>query len=144
MTQPDTVLLDSNIPMYAAGAEHPYRRPCQQILQRALAGDLHAVTNVEVHQEILHRYLALRLPEKAREVSEDFEALVPTVLGLSLDDIRQARELALRYPQLPARDLLHVAVMLNHGIPVIVTADRHFDAVREVRRLDPIAGSKSL
>jgi predicted nucleic acid-binding protein len=139
MSQAEVVLVDSNVPMYAAGAQHEYREACQQVLARALAGDLNAASDVEVHQEILHRYLSLRLPEKAREVSEDFEALVPRVLDLSIGDIARARELSVHYPQLPARDLLHVAIMLGHGISSIVSADRHFDAVREVRRLDPRA-----
>ena len=138
MSQPELVLVDSNIPMYAAGVDHPYRRACQWVLASALAGELNAATNVEVHQEILHRYISLRLPEKAREVSEDFESVVPVVLGLSIGDIRLAREFLARYPELPARDLLHVAIMLGHGISAIVSADRHFDKVHEVRRLDPV------
>ncbi len=139
MNQSDIVLLDSNIPMYAAGAEHLYRQPCQWILQQARTGALRAVTDVEVHQEILHRYLSIGLPLKAREVSEDFEVIVPSVLQLTLDEIRTARRLSVAYPQLPARDLLHVALMINRGIASIVSADRHFDSVREIRRLDPSA-----
>ena len=30
-------------------------------------------------------------------------------------------------------------VMLNHGIEVVVSADRHFDHFSEIRRLDPAA-----
>lgn len=134
----EPVFLDSNIPMYAAGSPHAYREPCQEVLRRAAAGDLRAVTNVEVHQELLHRYLALSLDVKAREVSEDFETLVPRVLALSIDDVRLARRLSAKYPRLPARDLLHVASMLNNGLHDLVSADRHFDEVTEVRRHDPI------
>ncbi len=137
MSSLDLVLLDSNVPMYAAGAPHAYRDPCREVLRRVVAGELRAITNVEVHQELLHRYLALGLGDKAREVSEDFETVVPDVLGVSLSDVQLARRLSSRYAALPARDLLHVAVMLNNGVRRIVTADRHFDGVAEVDRIDP-------
>ena len=103
-----------------------------------MAGDITAITNVEVHQELLHRYLAIGLAAKARQVSEDFEAIVPQILALSIADLRLARDLSTKYAGLPARDLLHVASMLNNGLRDIISADRHFDAVTEVRRLDPI------
>jgi len=139
MTSPELLMLDSNIPMYAAGEEHPYRTPCRRVLERIVAGELEAVTNVEVHQEILHRYISLGLAAKGREVSQDFGYLVPRVLPVSLEEIELARDLSARYPGLPARDLVHLSVMLNHGIEVVVSADRHFDRCSEIRRLDPSA-----
>lgn len=137
MRPPEPVLLDSNIPMYAAGKEHFYRAPCQQVLARILTGKLEAVTNTEVHQEILHRYLRLGLGSRAREVSEDFQTVVPMVLPVTMEDIGRSRELLARYPTLSARDLIHVAVMLNSGIRAVISADRHFDRVSEIKRLDP-------
>ena len=139
MIEPDTFLVDANVPMYAAGAAHAYQIPSQEILERVTRGELRAVTDAEVHQEILHRFLALHLPEKAREVSEDFQTLVPAVLPVTMQDIERARALSISYIDLPARDLLHVAIMLNNGVGTIVSADRHFDQVTEIRRLDPIA-----
>lgn len=135
----ELVMLDSNVPMYAAGQEHPYRTPCQRVLERIVAGELEAVTNVEVHQEILHRYIAIGLAAKGREVSQDFQYLVPRVFPVTLDDIELTREFSARYPGLPARDLVHLSVMLNHGIEIMVSADRHFDQFSEIRRLDPSA-----
>lgn len=139
MSQPELVLLDSNVPMYAAGGEHLYRSPCQEVLRRVVAGEVDGLTNAEVHQEIVHRYLALGMPTKAREVSEDFETMVPRVLSISLDDVRVARNLSATYPSLPGRDLLHVAVMLNNSVTKILSADRHFDAVGEIQRVDPLS-----
>jgi predicted nucleic acid-binding protein len=123
--------------MYAAGREHAYRAPCQELLSSILAGRIDAATNVEVHQELLHRYLSLGLAAKAREVSEDFQVVVPHVLPVTLTDVARSRELSLRYPRLPARDLVHVAVMLNNGITTIVSADHHFDTVSEIVRYAP-------
>ena len=58
-------------------------------------------------------------------------------LSVEGDDARQARELAERYPGLSPRDLIHLAIAQDHGISDIITADTGFDAVSEVRRLDP-------
>lgn len=139
MNQPvEVAFVDSNIPMYALGRDHPYRAACHRLLASIEAGEIEATTSTEVHQEILHRYLSLRLPAWAAEASARFETLIPNVLPVTLPDIRQARALAPRYELLPARDLLHVAVMLNNGIATIVSADRHFDQVAEIVRLDPV------
>ena len=57
--------VDANVIMYAVGAEHPYRRPCLDALERIVREGLPAVVSSEVHQEIMHRYLSLGLPQKA-------------------------------------------------------------------------------
>lgn len=51
---------------------------------------------------------------------------MPGVVGISSE-----------YPHLSSRDLVHLAVMLNHGVEAILTMDRHFDSVSQVRRIDP-------
>lgn len=35
--------LDANIPMYAAGGEHPYKAPCLRIMAAAASGQLECV-----------------------------------------------------------------------------------------------------
>ncbi len=129
--------VDANIPMYAAGRDHPYRGACLAILRHIARGTVEAVTSAEVHQEILHRYLSLRRPEQAREVSRSLQTIVPATLPVTLADVERARTLSLDYPQIAARDLIHVAVMLNNGLTQILSVDKHFDAVIEVRRISP-------
>ncbi len=52
------VFIDANVPIYAAGREHPYKQPCARIL-RILADDPQAfVTDSEVLQGLLRRCLA--------------------------------------------------------------------------------------
>src|SRR5439155_9355156 len=107
--------------MYAAGGAHPYLRHCRRALDAVHAGRLVAVTDTEVHQEILYRYLQQRRPQEAVRVSELLETAIPTTLPVTLTDVRRARQLAGRYPALPARDLIHLAVMLNNEIRAVVT-----------------------
>lgn len=49
------VFLDTNIPMYASGKEHKYKKSCQDIILSVASGRLTAYTDVEVFQEILHK-----------------------------------------------------------------------------------------
>ena len=51
------VFIDVNIPMYAAGTPHPLREPSQRVIMAIAIGRLDAVTDAEVLQEILYRYL---------------------------------------------------------------------------------------
>ncbi len=129
--------VDSNIIMYAVGTEHPYRSPCLDALDRIIRESLKAVVSSEIHQEILHRYLSIGLPDQAREISIKLETIIPATLPVTLADVHRVRKLAERYPVLKARDLIHAAVMLENGLTRILSTDRHFDQLVEIERIDP-------
>jgi predicted nucleic acid-binding protein len=129
--------VDTNIIMYAVGAEHPYRSPCLDALSRIVREGLQAVVSSEVHQEILHRYGSVGLPQKALEVSVKLETIIPATLPVTLADIRRVRQLAQCYPALNTRDLLHAAVMLENNLTHILSTDSHFDLLTELERVDP-------
>src|SRR5688572_21815064 len=121
--------------MYAAGRDHPLRRPCQELLARVAHGELEAVTSVEVIQEILHRFSALRQPALGAAMARDALDLFAPVLPVTHATMRRMPELVERHPALAARDLVHVATCLEEGIEEILSPDRGFDAVPGLRRL---------
>ena len=49
--------IDANVPIYASGREHPNKEPCARILMMAAEHPLSFVTDVEVLQELVHRYV---------------------------------------------------------------------------------------
>jgi predicted nucleic acid-binding protein len=53
------IFVDSNIPMYLVGAEHPHKIDAQRILEKCISDDERLVTDAEVLQEILHRYVEI-------------------------------------------------------------------------------------
>jgi len=53
------ILVDSNIPMYLIGAPHPRKSDAQRLLERLVSERQRLVTDAEVLQEILHRYVAV-------------------------------------------------------------------------------------
>jgi predicted nucleic acid-binding protein len=129
--------VDANIPMYAVGTPHPLKQPCIEILDAIARSEITAVTDVEILQEILHRYISLQQRTRAVEVAEQFVTTVPNVLPVTLMDCVQAMRLLERHPSIPSRDAIHAAVMQSNGIGTIITADSHFDVIPGLRRLDP-------
>jgi predicted nucleic acid-binding protein len=133
------VFVDANIPMYAAGAEHPLKGACLTILEWAAKHPLDVVTDAEVLQEILHRYLAIGQHDRATEVAILFSRTVPEALPVTKQVVLRAIRLSQDHPSLQARDAIHAAVMELHRIPRIVSADRHFDGLPGIIRIDPLA-----
>jgi predicted nucleic acid-binding protein len=123
--------------MYAVGAQHPLKAPCLAILDSVATGKLTAVTDVEVLQEILHRYTALGQRLRAVEVAELLLQIVPDALPVTIEDFLLATQLHSQYVALQARDSLHLAIMQRQGIFHIISADRHFDGIPGLIRLDP-------
>lgn len=136
----DAVLIDVNIPMYAAGRDHPLREPARQVVRAIARGELEAVTDAEIFQEILYRYLHIGERDKGLQVFDRFHRVMEgRVLPVGDAEVLQARTLAERHPRLGARDLIHLAVMRNNQIRRIVSADQHFDDLDGIERVDPTA-----
>ncbi|MEX2229571.1 MAG: type II toxin-antitoxin system VapC family toxin [Dehalococcoidia bacterium] len=130
--------LDTNIPIYAAGRPHPLKAPAGRILVHAAEHPAAFVTDAEVLQELLHRYVALRMWDLGRQAFDAFAALMQgRIEPVREDDVVLAAGLADGHRDLAARDLLHVAVMRRIGAERIVSADGGFDELEGVVRLDP-------
>ncbi len=129
------VFIDSNIPMYVAGRDHPLREPARRFLERVRAGELDGCTSTEVLQEILYRYATLKRLDLAREVYELFVLVCPVVYPVTLADTDRAKQLVCAGGGIGVRDAIHAAVMLNNDIEDIATFDVGFDLIKQVRRL---------
>jgi predicted nucleic acid-binding protein len=57
------IFVDSNVPMYLVGASHPNKDRALTLLTRFVQSGERFVTDVEVFQEILHRYTAIQRPD---------------------------------------------------------------------------------
>lgn len=130
------VFIDSNIPMYVAGSEHPHRDPSRRFLAKVQSGEIEGYTSVEVLQEILYRYSALRRLDLAREVYDIFVQICPVVFDVTLAETDRARDLLLEVTGISARDAIHAAVMLNRDVEWIASFDGGFDRVPGIRRME--------
>ena len=90
-----TAFIDTNVPIYAAGRSHPLKEPSTQVLMLAADHPRAFVTDAEVMQELLHRYLALRLWPQGREVFHRFTELMQgRVEAIEPADVERAAGLA--------------------------------------------------
>ncbi len=139
MSESQLLLLDVNVPMYAAGGEHPYKAPCVWVMREIAAGRLEAAIDTEIIQEILYRYGALRRWQIGTTIAKELLAIVPCIYPVVEEDVRSAIALFDEYgPRgVTARDVIHVAVMRNHGLTRIISTDAHFDRFKSIMRLDP-------
>jgi len=129
------VFVDSNIPMYVAGRDHPHRDAARRFLERVRVGDVDACTSTEVLQEILYRYAALKRLDLARQVYELFVQICPVVLPVTLADTDRARDLLVSRSGVSVRDAVHAAVMLNNEVVQIASFDGGFDDIAGIERL---------
>ncbi len=132
-----TWFVDTAVVMYAAGRPHPLREPCQRLLRKVATGRLDAVTSAEVIQEILHRFTGIARRSMGIAMARHALDLFAPVLPITHEIMGRMPSLVERYPQLAARDLVHVATCADAGIESIVSPDRGFDTVDGLRRIDP-------
>jgi len=129
------ILVDSNIPMYLVGASHPLKRDAQRLLEHGIAERERLVTDAEVLQEILHRYVAIERLDAIQPAFEALLGLVDEVFSVDLQVVQRARTIVLGSRRLSARDALHVAVMEAQGIRRIMSFDSGFDGLPGIERL---------
>ena len=129
------VFIDSNVPMYLEGAPHANRDRAVEILTRLARDGERTITSVEVYQEILHRYAAIRRLDAIEATFRSLDGIVDDVLKFGMSEIRAAKTLLETVYGLSARDALHVAVMQSAGVSRILSFDRTFDDCPGIERL---------
>jgi len=132
--------IDTCIFIYAAGADHPLKQPCVEILRAVADGRIRAVIDVEVVQEILYRHQRIGQIEEGLKIARQALAIAHVVYSIEEEDVRFCLEMFGKYAKkgVKARDLIHVAVMNRMGISDIISADKDFDEVEGIRRHDPL------
>lgn len=131
------VFVDTNIFIYASGDSHPHKEPSHRLLEKVAVNQIEAVSNTEVLQEILYRYWAIKEKERGSYILERIVRIVPLILPVNKKDVIRAKGLLEKYPQIEPRDAIHAATMLERDIKSICSYDRHFDQIREIKRIEP-------
>jgi hypothetical protein len=121
--------------MYLVGAPHPHKADAQRLIESAISAGERLVTDAEVLQEILHRYVAI---DRRHAIQPAFDALldvVDEVFAVTLADAARAKDIVLGKLDLSARDALHAAVMGRQDVRRIMTFDSGFDGLPGLTRL---------
>ena len=129
------IFVDSNIPMYLVGASHPHKSDARRWLEELVSGQERLVTDAEVLQEILHRYVAIERPDAIQPAFDALLGVVDDVFSVDQAAVEQAKQIVLGRKALSARDAIHLAVMQIHGVRRILSFDRGFDGFPGITRL---------
>ena len=124
--------------MYLVGAEHPHKTESQVLPERLTAAGQQLVTDAEVLQEILHRYISI---DRRSTIDRAFEVLLKTVddvFAVEKADVIRAAEIVQHRASFSARDAVHIAVMEHHGIHSILSFDADFDRWPGLKRIHAI------
>ena len=121
--------------MYLIGAPHLHKTDSQQLLEQCISRKERLVTDAEVLQEILHRYVAIHRRDAIQAAFDILLAIVDDVFPITQQDLQRAKEIVLGSTVLSARDALHLAIMEHNDIEKIFSFDRDFDGFPGVTRI---------
>ncbi|HEX7581269.1 MAG TPA: type II toxin-antitoxin system VapC family toxin [Thermoanaerobaculia bacterium] len=128
------IFVDSNIPMYLVGAPHPHKADARRLLERAVGDGERLVSDAEVLQEILHRYVAISRRDAIQPAFDALFGIVDEVYPVEAGEVERAKAIVLGSSRLSARDAIHVAVMQRRKVARILSFDSGFDGVPGVTR----------
>lgn len=121
--------------MYLVGAPHPHKADAQRLLERLISDRERLVTDAEVLQEILHRYVAINRRDFIQPAFDALLGITDQVFPLDGTTCNRAKEIVLGHQRISARDAVHLAIMERHGIERILSFDAGLDGYPGVSRL---------
>lgn len=121
--------------MYLVGSDHPHKADARRLLERLVSERQRLVTDAEVFQEILHRYVAIARRDAIQPAFDVLQSVVDDIFPIDEPVVLLAKDIVATRPGLSARDAVHVAVMKRHGVSRIFTFDHGFHLVPGIERL---------
>lgn len=129
-----TFFVDANVLIYSA-VESEYREPCLEVLEAVARGDADGRTSTAVLEEVWWIELSAKAGALDGLTERAYTLFTPL---LSVTDEAMRLALSLQAPELGPNDRVHVGTAWASGIDVVLTADRGFQGVRGLRRVDPL------
>lgn len=121
--------------MYLVGAHHPNKDRAIELVETLIRGRERFATNVEVYQEILHRYTSIRRTDAIDAAFRSLDSIADETWTFGMPEVRAARTIVDTLDGISARDALHVAIMRRNGVHRILSFDRGFDVVPGIERI---------
>jgi predicted nucleic acid-binding protein len=118
------IFVDTNVFIYAVGREHPLRERARRFFLQSIGRGEPFVTSAEVMQELVHAYLPAGRLDTLDAALLLVESSVAEIWPIEAEDVRTARMLLARHPELGSRDLIHLACCRRRNAGSIQTFDR--------------------
>jgi len=128
--------IDSNVFFYAKMFDREYGAVCAKILDRIAKGKLEAATSTLVVIELANALRKYGLSDEVKDVVDAVFSLDIRVFDVDSLSVRNAVDIFDKF-RISPYDCVHVAVMKEAGIDNVVSADKDFDNVGWIKRLDP-------
>jgi len=121
--------------MYLVGAPHPHKADSKRWLEGLVNGRERLVTDAEVLQEILRRYVSIKRPDAIQPALNALLGVVDEVFSVDQVTVERAKAIVLGQKGPSARDAVHLAIMQIQGIGRILSFDQGFDGFAGITRL---------
>ncbi len=130
------IFIDSNVFIYAVGKPHPLKDSAREFFLESRNQGKRLVTSSEVLQELMHVYLPV---DRIKELDAALDLAsngTDKIFPIQLETIQNARFLVDQYPELSARDLIHLAVCHQYKIRELKSFDRALTAafMRKIKK----------
>jgi predicted nucleic acid-binding protein len=129
-----TFFVDANAIIYSA-LDGPGREPCLRMLEAVASGEAQGRTSPAVLEEVWHVALR-RFPGQLDGLVEGALTIFSPLLPVTEESLKRA--LAIEHSALGPNDKLHIGTCQGEGIEVVLSADRGFDRVAGIERVDPL------
>ena len=133
------IVLDTTVLLYAAGAEHAFRKPCQHLITAVADGVVTGTTTAEVIQEFAHVRARRHGRADAADLARDYVELLAPLLVIEETDLREGLRLYGEGTGIGAFDAVLAAAARASGAKALVSADSAFSGIYGVRHVVPDA-----
>lgn len=133
------IVLDTTVLVYAVGADHPLREPCQSLIRTIADGTILATTTVEVIQEFTHIRARRRDRKDAAGLARDYIELLSPLLIVEETDLREGLRLYEEGTGFGAFDAILAAAAHAAGADALVSADAGFAGIAAIHHVVPDA-----
>ena len=128
--------IDSNIFIFAYSDYSNIGVICRKILHMIINSKITSFTSILTFDEIFYKITKLKDRETALIIIESFLNLKNlNFIEVNLNTINYSLSLLKNY-NLKPRDAIHLACALNKNIKNIISNDKDFDNVKEIKRYD--------
>ena len=137
------IYLDTNIIIYAIGKHSEYGKACEKILLDIESGKLKASSSILVLVEVINVLKKInKILKKEKKAQLDIKRNIDAILSLPIIWLELnflIIKIASEYDyDVSGVDYIHLSSMELNSIAKIVSADKEFDKIRFVERIDPL------
>lgn len=132
----ETFFIDSNIFFYAKIMDKEYGKECARVLNTIAEGGLKATTSSLAIIELANALRKYGLSKEVKKVVDAIFSLDIQIFPVDHIDVRNAAEIFDKTGISPY-DCTHLAIMKKAETNKIISADKEFEKISWIKRVDP-------